>query len=372
VRYGMNPHQRARLVAEPAHVRVLSGELSMINWLDALNAWQLVREAAGLVGKPVATSFKHVSPAGVAAAGPIDDCAAGLWRVERSDDQSLLSAYVRARDVDPKSSFGDVVALSEPCDLETAHFLASVVSDVVIAPGFEDGAMSLLSAKKRGRFIVLEADSDYEPPAWEHRSVFGVDLEQEHDHAPLDGISVPDDLRGDVLLGLVTLRYTQSNSVCVGKQGMVLGIGAGQQNRVDCTRLAGHKAQTWALRRHPRVRDLLSDSLARQDLVNWHIRFAERSLTRSQEGQLGKIFGMIALETYRAVDWREDYLSTFRDLVMCSDGFLPFRDNVDAAAELGIVAIAEPGGSMRTAEVHEAATEHSIRHLITPLRLFHH
>jgi phosphoribosylaminoimidazolecarboxamide formyltransferase/IMP cyclohydrolase len=372
VRYGMNPHQRARLVREPEHVRVLNGKPSMINWLDALNAWQLVREGGALLGVPVAASFKHVSPAGVATAGPIDDCAAGLWRVEDNDDQSLLSAYVRARDVDPRSSFGDVVALSEPCDVETARFLASVVSDGVVAPGFEDGAVSLLAAKKQGRYIVMEVDPDFEPPVWEQRSLFGVELEQERDCAPLDEISLPHDLRTDVLLGLVTLRYTQSNSVCVGKQGMVLGIGAGQQNRVDCTRLAGHKAQTWTLRRHPWVRALTSDAVTRQDLVNWQVRFSEGSLTRSQEQQLAEIFGLDALQTYRAGGWREDYLSTLGQLVMCSDGFLPFRDNVDAAAELGVAVIAEPGGSIRTPEVTEAAAEHSIRHITTDVRLFHH
>jgi phosphoribosylaminoimidazolecarboxamide formyltransferase/IMP cyclohydrolase len=372
VRYGMNPHQRARLVTEPEHVRVLNGDLSLINWLDALNAWQLVHEASALVHVPIAASFKHVSPAGVAAAGPIDECAAELWRVEQTHDRSLLSAYVRARDVDPKSSFGDVVALSEPCDVATARFLASVVSDGVIAPGYEDGAVALLAAKKRGSYFVMEVDADYEPPIWEQRTVFGVELAQERDRAALHTIPLPDDLRADVLLGLVTLRYTQSNSVCAGKNGMVLGIGAGQQNRVDCTRMAGRKAQTWALRRHPWVRALMAQAVARQDLVNWQVRFAEASLTANQEQQLAEIFGTESLHAYRLLGWREDYLRAFRDLVMCSDGFLPFRDNVDAAVELGVATIAEPGGSIRTPDVREAAAEHAIRHITPGIRLFHH
>ena len=347
----------------------------MINWLDSLNAWQLVHDAGALLGVPVAASFKHVSPAGVAATGPVDDCAAELWRVDSDGGSPLLAAYVRARDVDPKSSFGDVVALSEPCDLATAKFLSSVVSDAVIAPGFEEGALALLAAKKKGGYIVIEVDPDYQPPVWERRTLFGVELEQERDAAPLDGFTIPDDVRTDVLLGLATLRYTQSNSVCVGKDAMVLGIGAGQQNRVDCTRLAGHKAQTWALRRNQRVRDLAASALVsvgRQDLVNWQVRFAEHSLTHSQEGQLGELFGVDALAIYRSPGWREEHLKTFGDLVMCSDGFLPFRDNVDAAAELGVTLIAEPGGSIRTPEVAEAAIEHSIRHVTTDVRLFHH
>lgn len=331
-----------------------------------------MREARAGVDKPVAASFKHVSPAGVAIAGQIDPCAAELWRVDASAGGSLLSAYVRARDVDPKSSFGDVLALSEPCDVETARFLSQVIADAVIAPGFEHGALAILKQKKAGNFLVVEVDSSYEPPQEESRGLFGLQLEQQRDTAAIDGKLDAAPRRQEALLGLTTLRYTQSNSVCVGKDGMVLGIGAGQQNRVDCTRLAGTKAQTWWLRRHPLVQALNATDLGRQDLVNWKIRFAEQTLTRNQVDELGALFGQEALNNYRGIAWRQEWLSRWTDLVMCSDGSIPFRDNVDLAAEMGVTVIVEPGGSVRTPEVAAAASEHSIAHVTTGLRLFHH
>jgi phosphoribosylaminoimidazolecarboxamide formyltransferase/IMP cyclohydrolase len=372
MRYGMNPHQQARLVGEPRHVRVLNGAPSLINWLDLLNAWMLVRDVRSNLNRPAAASFKHVSPADVAIAGEVDACAAGLWRVSQEVSGSLLSAYVRARDADPKSSFGDVIALSEPCDVATADFLGQVIADAVIAPGFDPGALAVLAGKKTGKFLVVEVDPGYDPPRHESREVFGVRLQQDRDDAPLSGHVPAVAFRDDALLGLATLRYTQSNSVCVGKDGMVLGIGAGQQNRVDCTRLAGAKAQTWRLRRHPIVESLASEGMPRQDLLNWRIRFAEQSLTRHQAGQLADLFGPRALADYHRQDWRPEWLAQWSGLVMCSDGFIPFRDNVDVAAEMGVTALVEPGGSIRTPEVASAADEHGIAHATTGLRLFHH
>jgi phosphoribosylaminoimidazolecarboxamide formyltransferase / IMP cyclohydrolase len=372
MRYGMNPHQQARLVEDPRHVRVLNGAPSLINWLDLLNAWMLVRDVRSNLDRPAAASFKHVSPAGVAIAGEVDACAAGLWRVNQEISGSLLSAYVRARDADPKSSFGDVVALSEPCDIATAVFLGRVITDAVIAPGFDPGALAVLARKKAGNFLVVEVDPDYEPPRQESREVCGVRLQQERDDAPLSGHVPAVAFRDDALLGLATLRYTQSNSVCAGKDGMVLGIGAGQQNRVDCTRLAGAKAQTWWLRRHPIVESLTSEGMPRQDLLNWRVRFAEQSLTRHQAEQLADLFGPRALADYDRPDWRPEFLAQWSGLVMCSDGFIPFRDNVDVAAEMGVTALIEPGGSIRTPEVAAAAAEHGIAHVMTGLRLFHH
>lgn len=372
MRYGMNPHQAADVVNDARHVRLLNGAPSLINWLDLLNAWMLVRDASSAIGEPVAASFKHVSPAGVATAGQIDACAADLWRVDGSVSGSLLSAYVRARDVDPKSSFGDAIALSEPCDTATAQFLSQVIADAVIAPGFEPGAVAALKQKKAGKFLVVEVDPTYEPPLRESREVFGVQLEQERDDAPLDGDLGEVPYRKDALLGLATLRYTQSNSVCVGKDGMVLGIGAGQQNRVDCTRLAGTKAQTWWLRRHPIVQALNAPGLGRQELLNWQIRFAEQTLTRHQTDQLVQLFGSGVLNDYGDPDWRQEWLAHWSNLVMCSDGFVPFRDNVDLAADLGVKVLVEPGGSVRTPEVAAAAAEHDIAHATTGLRLFHH
>lgn len=372
MRYGMNPHQAARVVNDASHVRVLNGEPSLINWLDLLNAWMLVRDASSTLGARVAASFKHLSPAGVAIAGQIDACAGDLWRVDESISGSLLSAYVRARDVDPKSSFGDAIALSEPCDTETARFLSQVIADAVIAPGFEPGAVAILKQKKAGTFLILEVDPTFEPPKHESREVFGVHFEQERDDAPFDHTVGEGPHRDDALLGLAALRYTQSNSVCVGKDGMVLGIAAGQQNRVDCTRTAGTKAQTWWLRRHPIVRALNAPGLSRQDRLNWQIRFAEQTLTRSQADQLAHLFGADALHHYRHPEWRQDWTAQWSNLVMCSDGFIPFRDNVDLAAELGVTLLVEPGGSVRTPQVSAAAAEHNIAHATTGLRLFHH
>ena len=372
MRYGMNPHQSARLVGSADQVQVLNGEPSLINWLDLLNAWMLVRDARATVDRPVAASFKHVSPAGVATAGAIDRCASNLWRVDPKIEGSLLSAYVRARDADPKSSFGDVIALSEPCDVQTAAFISTVIADALIAPGYDPEALTILRKKKGGRFLVIEVDRDYQPPANEARELFGLRLEQERDDAPLDVRGEQPAARDDALLGLATLRYTQSNSVCVGKDGMVLGIGAGQQNRVDCTRLAATKAATWWLRRHSAVESLACDTIARQDLLNWRIRFAEGSLTRAQTGQLAGLFGHASVELYRDQTWRREWLERWSDLTMCSDGFVPFRDNIEVAAALGVTTVVEPGGSIRTPEVAQAAADLGLRHVTTGLRLFHH
>ena len=253
MRYGMNPHQPASIVAGHGP-HVVNGEPSMSNYLDALNAFQLVREADDATGKPAAASFKHVSPAGAALAGAVDAAAARTWRVDQCEDGGLLSAYVRARDADPRSSFGDVVALSRPVDLATAEFLRTVICDAVIAPGFEPGAAGVLASKRGGRFLVLEAGSGRVPPATERRDVLGITIEQERDTVPVASM-LPGDgtlgtaTRADALLGLVTVRYTQSNSVALVRDGAAIGIGAGQQNRVDCVRLAGAKARSELLRK---------------------------------------------------------------------------------------------------------------------------
>jgi phosphoribosylaminoimidazolecarboxamide formyltransferase/IMP cyclohydrolase len=261
LRYGINPHQ-AGARADPVSpgrppFRLLHGTPSYINVLDALNGWQLVHEASRSLGRPAAASFKHVSPAGVAVAGPVDEVTAGLYGAGAGGTGPLARAYLRARDADPKSSYGDVAALSHPVDAETAELLASVVSDGVIAPGYAPGTVGRLARKKEGRFLIMEADGMFTPPAREAREVFGLRMVADRDRVPLSpatlgnvtGNPLPGRAADDLLLGLVTLRYTQSNSVCYVRGGMTLGIGAGQQSRVDCTRLAGAKADTWWLRR---------------------------------------------------------------------------------------------------------------------------
>lgn len=379
LRYGMNPHQAAR-VAVPASqpLRVVSGEPSLINLLDAVNGWQLVREASAATGEPAAASFKHVSPAGAALAGEVDSAARQAWGLG-GQPGALTSAYVRARDADPKSSFGDMIAVSEPVDAELAGFLRRVVADGIVAPGFEAGVVGLLAAKKRGSFLVIEVKPDYEPPAWECPEVFGLVVEQERDAVPIRaglltapaGTALPAGAVRDALLGLVTLRYTQSNSVALVRDGMTLGVGAGQQNRVDCVRLAAAKTAAWWLRRHPHVRGLpLVPGMSRQDRLNWQLRMADADLTPRQVGEFGRVFPGVSpvLEE----QWRRRWLAQLDDVTLGSDGFLPFRDNVDHASTVGVRYVVEPGGSSRSGEVEAACAEYGMTLVRTGLRLFHH
>ena len=376
MRYGMNPHQAAELVSGgPA---VLNGEPSLINYLDALNAFALASEADALTGRAASASFKHVSPAGAALAGEIDETTAETWGVSVPASDSLLAAYLRARDADPKSSFGDVVALSRPVDRETAEFLRTVICDAVIAPGFEPGVLAGLGEKKSGRFLVFEAGPTVQPPGRERRDVLGVTIEQDRDTADLAG-ALPADpeltgrTREDALLGMAAARYTQSNSVVFVKGGAAIGIGAGQQNRVDCVRLAGAKARVWWLRRHAHVRELPAvGGMKRQDRLNWQIRFAGHEMTRGQLDEFGRLFGGEARELYDEPGWREAWLDGLGEVTLVSDGYMPFRDNVEHAAEYGVTTIIEPGGSARTKDVADAAREHGITHVETGLRLFHH
>ena len=377
MRYGMNPHQSAAIVSGHGP-RVINGEPSMINYLDALNALELVREADDATGRPAAASFKHVSPAGAALAGAVDTTSARTWRVGEAEDGTLLSAYIRARDADPKSSFGDVVALSRPVDLATAEFLRTVICDAVVAPGFEPGTVGVLSSKRGGGFLVLEADPRRPVPATERRDVLGVTIEQDRDTVPVATV-LPGDgtldhkARTDALLGMVIVRYTQSNSVALVRDAAAIGIGAGQQNRVDCVRLAGAKARIWWLRRHPFVNHLPAvDGMGRQDRLNWQIRFAGQEMTAGQLWEFESLFGTKARSRYEDVTWRGDWTATLSGVTMTSDGYLPFRDNVEHAAAAGVTAIVEPGGSARTSEVADSAAAHGIAHVQTGLRLFHH
>ncbi|HVV07652.1 phosphoribosylaminoimidazolecarboxamide formyltransferase [Amycolatopsis sp.] len=382
LRYGTNPQQQAAI--EPARpgawpVRVLHGSPSFVNLLDALNGWQLVLEASRALNRPAAASFKHVSPAGAAVAGPVDDVVAELYGVDPAGVGALTSAYLRARDVDPKSSYGDFAAVSHPVDAELAGMLAGVVCDGIVAPGYAPGTVATLSRKKNGRFLVLEADDSFVPPDIEAREVFGVRLTQQRDTtalstALLDNVvcgTLPATARDDLLLGLAVLRYTQSNSVCYVRDGATLGIGAGQQSRVDCTRLAGAKADTWWLRRHPAVRALaFRPGLRRQDRINWQIRFVEGDLTPGENARLSEVFyePVAALTDEQRAQW----LADLTGVAFASDGALPFRDNVDHAYRHGVAHLAEPGGSIRSGEVEAACREHGISLVHTGLRLFHH
>jgi phosphoribosylaminoimidazolecarboxamide formyltransferase/IMP cyclohydrolase len=368
MRYGTNPHQtpaEARPL-DPRHppVRVVHGEPSFINVLDALNAWALVAEASRACGRVAATSFKHVSPAGVALAGPVDAVARDTFGVD-AEPGPLASAYLRARDADPRASYGDLVAVSAPVDTELAALLRRLPSDGIIAPGYEPGTVDVLAGKKNGRYLVIEADPEHVPTRPESRDVGGLRLTQPRDDARLDldlittaasaaGTRLPESIARDLLLGLIALRYTQSNSVAYLRDGMALGIGAGQQSRIDCTRLAGAKTDTWWLRRHPRIRALrFAGPVRRQDRINWRLRVLEGDLDTRERDILT---GILTAGDPSPLDpaERTAWIARLDAVSLASDGALPFRDNVDHAARHGVRHIAEPGGSIRSPDVELA------------------
>jgi phosphoribosylaminoimidazolecarboxamide formyltransferase/IMP cyclohydrolase len=383
LKYGANPHQSfasvAPLAGGTAPVELLNGKPSYINLLDALNAWQLVREARIATGLPAAASFKHVSPAGAAVATPLDEETARAYEVNGRELTPAALAYVRARGADPKCSFGDMAALSERVDLDTARFLKGVVSDGIVAPGYEPEALEILRAKKGGGFIVLQADPDFRAPERERREVFGMELVQDrNDHQVSDadlseivcGEMTPEAKR-DLALGLVTLKYTQSNSVGYALGGQMIGIGAGQQSRVDCTKLAGAKADLWHLGRHPKVLGLAFESgVKRQERINWRVRYIEGDLTSHEETALAEaLSGAVDPLTE---DEKREWIARLDGVSLISDGFIPFRDNIDHAQRHGVRFIAQPGGSTRDGEIEAACREYGITLVHTKLRLFHH
>ncbi|MEO8179196.1 MAG: phosphoribosylaminoimidazolecarboxamide formyltransferase [Deltaproteobacteria bacterium] len=381
LKYGCNPHQLFAsadpLGASP--VELMNGQPSLINWLDALNAWQLVLELRSALQLPAAASFKHVSPSGAAVATPLSADLAEAYEVNGRELSPAALAYVRARGADPKCSFGDFVALSEPVDELTADFLRSVVSDGIIAPGFEGNALRTLSEKKNGAFIVMRADPSFEPPARESRELFGIRLTQDrYAHlftaADLSDVvcgELTEEARRDLVLGSTTLKFTQSNSVGFAVGGQMIGVGAGQQSRVDCTKLAGSKADVWQLRRHPKVLGLRFQSpVKRQDRINWRVRYIEGDLTEYETQALREAlvggFEPLSLEE------KQEYLSDVTGVSLVSDGFIPFRDNIDHAQRHGVQFIAQPGGSNRDAEIEQACREYGIAMVRTHIRAFHH
>lgn len=383
LRYGCNPHQ-AYAAAEglnghDAPLQVLHGAPSMINFLDALNAWQLVSEARAALDLPAAASFKHVSPAGAAVAVELPTDLARMYEVSGRELTPAATAYVRARGADPKSSFGDFVALSDPVDAATAHFLKGVVSDGIVAPDYEPAAFEILTGKKGGAFIVMQADANFQAPARESREIFGMQLIQDRNNravvaSDLDHIVYGDltpAARRDLLLGLIALKYTQSNSVGYALDGQMIGIGAGQQSRVDCTKLAGAKADIWHLGRHPKVLGLAFKSgVRRQDRINWRVRYIEGDLTAGETAALRDVLEQ-PLEPLTE-DEKRQWIGQLDGVSLVSDGFIPFRDNIDHASRHGVRFIAQPGGSNRDAEVEAACREYGIAMVHTHLRLFHH
>jgi phosphoribosylaminoimidazolecarboxamide formyltransferase/IMP cyclohydrolase len=383
LRYGLNPHQRpARAFASgelPFVVR--NGAPGAINLLDALNAWQLVREVKRAIGQPAAASFKHVSPAGVGMAFAVNEQFLRAFPVPTEGLSPLGTAYTRARSADRISTFGDIAAFSDTVDERTANVLRREVSDGCIAPGYDPKALEILSKKKDGAYLVLEVDPAYEPGPTETRDVFGVTLEQRRNDHAIDAsllrnvvtkeTAIPERHQRDLLVGSITLKYTQSNSVAFALDGTVIGIGAGQQSRIHCTRIAAQKAELWWLRQHPKVLDLpLRKDLTRPERDNAIDGYLRDDLTPPERATLRSAFER---EPERlSADERAEWIATITPLSYSSDAFLPFRDNVDRAYAAGARYIAQPGGSARDAEVIAACDEHGMVMAFTGIRLFHH
>ncbi len=384
LRYGMNPNQKeARVILgdQSPDIQVLNGAPGYINMLDALNAWQLVRELKASLGLPAAASFKHVSPAGASVYVPLSDPLKKAYFVDDMELSPLATAYARARGADRVSSFGDFVALSDTCDLSTARLIAREVSDGVIAPAFDADALEVLKAKRGGKYLVLQIDPDYNPPALECRQVFGVTLEQSHNDIKIGpevltnivtkNKDLPTDAVRDLIVALITLKYTQSNSVCYALGGQAIGVGAGQQSRVHCTRLAGHKADLWWLRQHPRVLGLqFRQGMNRAEKNNAIDMFLSDDLTPPEEALLKENI-VVPVERLTKAEKRE-WLDKLTGVSLGSDAYFPFRDSIDRASMSGVKYIAEAGGSNRDEEVIAAADEHGMVVVFNSIRLFHH
>jgi phosphoribosylaminoimidazolecarboxamide formyltransferase/IMP cyclohydrolase len=382
-KYGCNPHQAFAQVEaiEPGKMpfAVLNGTPGYINFLDAINAWQLVFEARAALGLPAAASFKHVSPAGAAVATELPEDLQRSYEVDQKALSKVATAYVRARGADPKCSFGDFAAISDVVDASTARVLKTAVSDGIIAPGYEPEALDILKAKKKGAFIVMQADPAFAPPAIERRELFGMRLEQDRNAVEIGPRHLEKLLTGsltaaakrDLILGLITLKYTQSNSVGYSLDGQMIGIGAGQQSRVDCTKLAGSKADVWHLRRHPKVLGLrFKQGVGPQDRINFRVRYIEGDLVPSELVAFKEALDQPYVPL--TADEKQEWLARLTDVSLTSDGFLPFRDNIDHAARHGVKFIAQPGGSTRDDDCTAACTEYGIAMVHTGVRLFHH
>jgi phosphoribosylaminoimidazolecarboxamide formyltransferase/IMP cyclohydrolase len=378
----MNPHQKpARAFVEGSTLpfEVRNGSPGYINLLDALNSWQLVRELSAATGLPAATSFKHVSPAGAAVGVPIEGALAQALFVDGVELSTLATAYARARGADRVSSFGDWIAVSDVVDEPTARLIRREVSDGIIAPGYTDEAAEILGKKKGGNYCMLEADTSYVPAASEHRTVFGVTLEQGRNEIGLDQVSnvatknkeIPASAQRDLMVALTALKYTQSNSMCMALDGQIIGSGAGQQSRIHCTRLAGNKADLWYLRQHPVTLALkFREGLGRPERDNAIDGFLRDDLAPAEDEFWRTAFAEVPMRL-TAADKRA-WLDTLTGVAMGSDAFIPFRDNIDRAAMSGVKYVVQPGGSVRDEDVVAAAEQYGMLMALSGVRLFHH
>ncbi len=387
LKYGCNPNQKpSRIYMEEGElpIRVLNGKPGYINFLDALNGWQLVKELKQATGLPAATSFKHVSPAGAAVGLPLTDVEKKIYWVDDMEMEfsPLANAYARARGADRMSSFGDFISLSDVCDAATAKIIKREVSDGVIAPGYEPEALEILKAKKKGNYNVIEIDADYAPAPVEHKEVFGITFEQGRNELKIDegffanvvteNKEIPEAAKVDLAIAMITLKYTQSNSVCYAKGGQAIGIGAGQQSRIHCTRLAGQKADNWFLRQSPKVLGLqFADGIGRADRDNAiDLYIGEDYMDVLADGAWEKIF-KVKPEAFTREEKRA-WLDQMTGVSLGSDAFFPFGDNIERAHKSGVSYVAEPGGSIRDDNVIEACNKYKIAMCFTGIRLFHH
>ena len=387
LKYGCNPNQKpSRIYMENGAdlpIKVLNGKPGYINFLDAFNGWQLVRELKAATGLPAATSFKHVSPAGAAVGLPLTETESKIYWVDDLGELSpLASAYARARGADRMSSFGDFISLSDVCDASTAKIIKREVSDGVIAPGYEPEALEILKAKKGGKYNVIEIDPNYVPDPIEHKQVFGVTFEQGRNELKIDrdflgnivteNKEIPDSAKIDLIISLITLKYTQSNSVCYAKGGQAIGIGAGQQSRIHCTRLAGQKADNWFLRQAPQVLNLqFVDGIKRADRDNAiDLYIGDEYMDVLADGAWENIF-KVKPPVFTAEEKRA-WLNKNTDVALGSDAFFPFGDNIERAHKSGVKYVAEPGGSIRDDHVIDTCNKYNMAMCFTGIRLFHH
>ncbi|PWL47457.1 MAG: phosphoribosylaminoimidazolecarboxamide formyltransferase [Clostridiales bacterium] len=386
LKYGCNPNQKPSKIFmkddRELPIEVLNGKPGYINFLDAFNSWQLVKELKEATGIPAAASFKHVSPAGAALALPLSDTLKKIYFVDDMELSPMACAYARARGADRMSSYGDWIALSDTCDASTAKLIAREVSDGVIAPGYTDEALEILKSKRKGGYNVVKIDANYVPAPIEHKDVFGVTFEQGRNELKIDGSlfeniptackDFPEDAKRDLIISLITLKYTQSNSVCYVKDGQAIGIGAGQQSRVHCTRLAGNKADFWFLRQHPKTMSLpFKEGIRRADRDNTiDVYISDDYMDVLVDGVWENFFTVKPEPLTR--EEKRAWLDTMQGVALGSDAFFPFGDNIERAHRSGVSYIAQPGGSIRDDNVIEICDKYGIAMAFTGIRLFHH
>ena len=386
LKYGCNPNQKPSKIfmqgEKDLPITVLNGKPGYINFLDAFNSWQLVKELKAALGLPAAASFKHVSPAGAAVGLPLSDTLKKIYWVDDLELSPLACAYARARGADRMSSFGDWIALSDVCDVPTAKLIAREVADGIIAPGYEPEALEILKGKRKGTYNIVEIDAKYVPAPVEHKDVFGITFEQGRNELKIDENSLtnlvtenknlPDEAKRDLVIALITLKYTQSNSVCYAKDGQTIGVGAGQQSRIHCTRLAGNKADIWHLRQHPKVLALdFMDTIARPNRDN----AIDVYISDEYEDVIGDDVWQNTFKTRPEPLTREEkkaWLAQFHEVSLGSDAFFPFDDNIERARRSGVSYIVQPGGSIRDDIVIDCCNKYGIAMAFTGIRLFHH